>query len=551
MFVPSSRFRGIAGLSLSGLLSASSVVGCGSTGSGDANLEAGGGSGGAGSTTNTGGDGTGSDGGGSATGGSATGGSATGGSATGGSATGGSATGDECDDGTFDDDGEEVTPCKAWSECSPGQYVSEAGTATTDRTCDACESGTFSALANSTNCAVWTECTVEVTAGTATSDRVCASEGWARQFAIGSADAVIVDASGNVFVAGGNGDAILYKYDGNGGLLWSRQFGTTSGDELNAVSVDASGSIYVSGTTLGNLVRTNLGEHDAIIRKYDAAGTALWTLQDGSNDDTILHASAIDPEGNLLVAGSESNGISGGIDAFLQKYDSDGNVLWSRWIGTVNNDSANAIGTDAEGNVFVAGTVRGALSGQTHLGSEDAFLRKYDPAGAVVWTREFGTTVPDYIHSLSVDESGDVVVSGQTEGTLPSQTSAGSYDAFVRKYAANGDELWTHQLGTSAWDYCLAVTTDATGRVYVAASVDAALLGQIHLGMTDAVVRRYASDGTEEWTSQFGTSDTEWANAVAVDAAGSVFVAGSTNGTLPGQTFIGGSFDAFVIKLVP
>jgi hypothetical protein len=78
---------------------------------------------------------------------------------------------------------------------------------------------------------------------------------------------------------------------------------------------------------------------------------------------------------------------------------------------------------------------QGTLPGQSSAGGADAFVRKYDAAGAEVWTRQFGTASGDFAYSVSVGSDGSVLVAGNTDGTLPGQSSAGSGDAFVMNLA--------------------------------------------------------------------------------------------------------------------
>jgi hypothetical protein len=200
---------------------------------------------------------------------------------------------------------------------------------------------------------------------------------------------------------------------------------------------------------------------------------------------------------------------------------------------------------DASG-VYVAGFTSGTLPEQTSAGgANDAFVRKYDAAGNELWTRQFGTSGSDLAFAISVDASG-AYVAGSTDGTLSGQTSAGGADAFVRNYDAAGNELWTRQFGTSGFDEARAISVDASG-AYVAGITDGTLPGQTSAGSSDAFVHKYDAAGNELWTRQFGTSDDDLATAVAVDASG-VYVAGFTSGTLPEQTSAGGA-DAFVTKL--
>ncbi len=109
-------------------------------------------------------------------------------------------------------------------------------------------------------------------------------------------------------------------------------------------------------------------------------------------------------------------------------------VDWTRQFGSASADSVQGISVDASG-VYVSGATGGTLPGQTSSGGDDVFVRKYDAGGTEVWTRQFGTGGSDQANGISVDVSG-VYVAGQTTGALPSQTSSGSFDAFVVKLSS-------------------------------------------------------------------------------------------------------------------
>ncbi|MBI2820490.1 MAG: hypothetical protein HYX73_10970, partial [Acidobacteria bacterium] len=264
---------------------------------------------------------------------------------------------------------------------------------------------------------------------------------------------------------------------------------------------------------------------------------------------------AVDATG-VYVAGITGGALPGqtsvgGDDAFVRKYDFSGNLLWTHQFGTSNPDSARGVAVDAAG-VYVVGTIlSGSLPGQTSAGNYDAFVRKYDSNGNELWTRQFGTASPDQARGVAVDATSVYIVGG-TNGALPGQTSAGSSDAFVRRYDANGTELWTRQFGSSSFgfDEALGVAVDSTG-VYVTGTAGGTLPGQTSAGAGDAFVRKYDATGAELWTLQFGSDNffsSDWAYGVAVDTS-AVYVGGRTTGTLPGQTSAGGQ-DAFVVKIV-
>ncbi len=476
-----------------------------------------------------------------------------------------------CTEGTWDHDGDPATTCAARTTCVAGQYVSDEGDATTDRSCEACPEDTFSTIANEGSCTPWTECPegyTEDTPASATSDRTCRAGEWFRQLGTSSEDhalSVSVGADGSVYAAGftsdtlpgqssaGNDDAFLVKYSGAGDLLWTRQFGSGGHDRVRSVSVDGSGDIYVAGEASGSLFGgQGVG---AFLVKYSSEGNPLWARQFAPGASDIAFSVSIDGNGNAYVAGYTYGALpgqtnAGAEDAFLVKYNSAGTLLWARQFGSGGSDRVRAMSVEGGGHVFVAGFTRGTLPDQTSAGAEDAFLVKYNSAGNLLWTRQFGSSNYDSAYSVSVDDNGGVYVAGEAWSALPEQTKVGENDAFVRKYDSAGEVLWTRQFGTSSYDSAFSASVDSSGSVYVAGFANGALPDQLHVGSYDAFAMKYDSAGTLLWTRQFGTSNIDEAYAVSLDADGGVFLAGRTNGTLPDQTSSGG-YDAFVARLVP
>jgi hypothetical protein len=331
-----------------------------------------------------------------------------------------------------------------------------------------------------------------------------------------------------------------------GAEAWTRQFGTTGTDEAYGVAVAADGSVYVAGRTSGALEGSLAGGTDAFVRKYDAAGNVVWTRQFGTTAAEIALGVAVSGDGSVYVVG-QTGGVlgdssAGSADAFVRKYDANGNVVWTRQFGTITVDIATGVAVAVDGSVFVVGNTGGVL-GDSSSGSVDAFVRKYDANGNVVWTRQFGTTDEDIASGVAVAVDGSVYVAGETEGGLEGSI-AGGFDAFVRKYDAAGSVVWTRQFGTAADDGASGVAVAGDGSVSVV-GYTGGVLGDSSAGGFDAFVRMYDAAGNVVWTRQFGTTAGDFASGVAA-ADGSVYVAGHTLGDLEGDS--AGGADAFLRK---
>ena len=211
------------------------------------------------------------------------------------------------------------------------------------------------------------------------------------------------------------------------------------------------------------------------------------------------------------------------------------------------NDYANGVATDSSGNVYVTGGTKGGLDGNTSAGNTDLFVVKYNSSGTKQWTKQLGSSGLDSANGITIDSSGNVYVTGVTFGGLDWNTSAGANDLFVVKYNSSGTKEWTEQLGSASSDYANGVATDSSGNVYVAGVTYGGLDGNTSAGYNDLFVVKYNSSGTKEWTEQLGSASSDIANGVATDSSGNVYVAGVTYGGLDGNSNKDNA-DLFVVK---
>ena len=121
---------------------------------------------------------------------------------------------------------------------------------------------------------------------------------------------------------------------------------------------------------------------------------------------------------------------------------------WTRILGTSGSDVVNAITTGNDGSIYIAGSTEGDLDGQTHNGSNDAFISKYDSDGTREWTRILGTSGSDVVHAITTGNDGSIYITGYTAGDLDGQTNNSSNDnyfndAFISKYSSDGTKEWT------------------------------------------------------------------------------------------------------------
>jgi hypothetical protein len=355
---------------------------------------------------------------------------------------------------------------------------------------------------------------------------------WTRQFGTNTWDvgyAVSADAFGNIYTSGTTGsaiDVIIAKYNDAGMLQWSRQFGTGTSDYGSNIWADYVGNVYISGSTRDSLFGPHAGEADAFLRKYDALGDPIWSKQFGTSGPEECLGVASDTFGNVYVSGLTEGALAGSYmgrnDAFIIKYNANGDLQWSRQLGTSDYDWSSGISADSLGNLYISGTTFGDLSG-ANAGLADAFVAKYDPAGNRLWLRQFGTIYYDYAHDTSVDDLGNVYVAGQGY--------ANSNNAYLAKYDTDGNFKWRKQLVTTKHEIGYDVSVDGLGNVYLVGTTEGNLSGT-NAGGFDAFVAKYDAAGNVLWLEQFGTPYDDTGYGISADGLGNIYIAGETEGSL-------------------
>lgn len=223
-------------------------------------------------------------------------------------------------------------------------------------------------------------------------------------------------------------------------VLWTVTLDGGDDDTANEVLFDAEGNIYVLGST-----EVPGQGFDVWLRQYAPDGREgfTWTHDGVLHGDDFGSDLAWHPSGDLLISGSETT--ENGDDVLvIRLHPDDQSVVWTRYydgpgLGPEpidDTDAANDVRADADGNVLVAGTER--VNGQEY----DAWLRKYDADGTELWTRSYDGPVSggDFADAVLVADDGSIYVAGDLE------VAPGVGEGWVRKLDADGNEQWMQQL---------------------------------------------------------------------------------------------------------
>jgi len=371
-----------------------------------------------------------------------------------------------------------------------------------------------------------------------------------------------------VYVAGnsGAGDGAqgqVLRLDAPAGseptLNFSRHIeGASGGVSAKASALDSQGNLYVLGATKSDLGNESVkGAQDVYLTKYDSRGQVLWTHLLGAGDTADGMALAVDASDNVVVAGSltgklSSTAIGGGTDSFVTKFNSYGEEIFTRQIAPIKDDAATSLVLGADGSIYVGGWTKGAIGGNTLGGGTDGYLTKLDNKGKLVYTREFGGAGEERTQAVALAADGGLLVASVEDG-----------HAILRKYdssSGSGAATWEKDLGALSGGTIGAIAVDGND-IYVGGSTGNAALdagGEATItaaanGGTDGFVMRLTDGGadvTAVTTTYLGTSGTDSIKSLTV-SGGAVYVAGTTDGALPGETKSGGvtATNGFAAKL--
>ena len=410
--------------------------------------------------------------------------------------------------------------------CSPGNAALGLSCAS-DSDCEglACSDGACDEI----------ECALLTTAGTSSDDRgtAIAIDRHHDIYVVGSTSGEADDSPSSGYI-----DALLTKVDSSGNPMWSRLLGTNEYDVAYGVAIDELDNVYVAGSTERALEgNTYAGLYDIYLAKYTPDGTLQWTSQYGTSGLDGARGVVADGAGSIYVTGGtpgdlDGNLSSGDFDIFLTRFALDGTKLWTTLLGTFDIERGNAVTTDSEGRIYVTGFTEGELDESVNVGWADVFVAAFTPDGEQLWTRQFGTYGFDTGEGIVVDETGSVYVTGFVNGDLGEDTSLGGTDIFVAKFDNDGTMLWTRQLGTGGNDESYGIAINDAGHIYITGVTSRDFEGNASLGGDDAVVATFNAQGETLWTKQLGTEEFDEAQGIAIAPDGVAWIVGLSFGDL-------------------
>ena len=275
--------------------------------------------------------------------------------------------------------------------------------------------------------------------------------------------------------------------------------------------------------TEGVLGASHFGGKDIFVRAYTRKTTKdfylkLWDKQIGTAANDVPKGIYVDPLGNIIVYGysegtfSAGNSNQGNKDAFISKFDKDGNELWTKLIGTNQEDIATGV-TVVGNSYIVVGTTKGAL--KINQGGKDGFIATLNDDGSTKSIHQFGTIYDDEVTGVTT-YNNLVRIAGHSQGDVTPTTDKSidpaafknSVDGFYLTFNTVYDVINGIMWGDDTAPESTTALTNLVEKSYIGGLTQGYLTDQTSQGLNDATLIAIDSSSLNSeivWRTQFGT----------------------------------------------
>lgn len=237
----------------------------------------------------------------------------------------------------------------------------------------------------------------------------------------------------------------------------------------------------------------------------------------------------LDSSNNIYITGSISVNETETTDAFLAKFDNNGNIIWYKIWGGIYDDSGSGIAFDSSGNVYMGGST---ASFGSDVANANWFLAKFDNAGNQIWNYSWGTNEGEWGGKIAVDSSDFIYYIGSTWGHGGPSANVG-----LVKFNSTGGIQWARYWGIGGYDSPRGLVIDSSDNIYIIAGSD-----NRGFGGRDVALIKYNSAGTLLWDIAWGSSGYDDPRGITLDNLGNIYITGVID------SYGAGDYDIFILK---
>jgi len=324
-------------------------------------------------------------------------------------------------------------------------------------------------------------------------------------------------------------------------------------------------------TSTPTLTHTPTGTPTPSPTSTSAIGARRFSAHFGSALDETGESIAINSAGTVLLGGSIQSIVdfgtgpvmpSGGDDAVVVKFDSNGTALWTKVYGDASSQTITDVAFDSLGNVLITGQFEGSIDfgggPLTSAGGNDIFVAKLDANGNHLWSKRFGDASTQTGGKIAIDRSNNVLIAGNFEGAVDfgggPLTSAGGIDICLAKLDLNGDHVFSKRFGSAGDQLCGDLAVDGADNIYLTGGFSGSVNfgGGIltSAGLNDVYLAKLDVAGTHVFSTRYGNASDQTSSGIAVNSTG-VAITGTFDGSIDfggGLLTSAGSTDVFVAQ---
>lgn len=356
-------------------------------------------------------------------------------------------------------------------------------------------------------------------------------------------------------------------------------------DDMRDVTTDLNGNVYYVGTftgdslVFGNVVLPSTWSsiNNIFLIKSTPSGNISWIKTALGQDADFAFSVKTDHIGNVYISGITMSSTlafdnivlnhigSGTFDAFVAKYDSNGNNIWAKMIQGSENDYCVDLDVDQDGNIYVTGdskstSVNFGNNTITKTGTRSAtFIAKYDSSGTDLWAKFSTANSDDYGAGITSDNFGNFYLTGGFSSSLISFGTSSFpgnniESMYLIKFDSNGDVLWglskENALGQK-------MHVDSQNNLFLTGRYTSSITFGTNTHVTnggyDPFLVKFDSSGQVQWSTSFGGNDDDSFSGIDINENHDIYLSGSFKSnvlSLTTNTLINnGLGDAFLLKL--
>jgi gliding motility-associated-like protein len=367
-------------------------------------------------------------------------------------------------------------------------------------------------------------------------------------------------------------NGIIFKFDSNGNRLWGTYYTGTQAVYICGIKIDSQNNVLVTGytwsethiSTLGSFQPNLKGSSDAFLVKFNSNGVRQWGTYFGGKDIDYASDLDIDSNDNIYIVGTTSSKTNIAIksnfqtelsnspkpygintDAFITKFNDNGNLIWSTYVGGDGNDNLKAV--VIKNSYLVAGGYTESTNNMATPGvfqelpnplyPAEGYICKFSLDGERAWGSYYGGSSPmENIESVEIDDEENIYIGGYsyssdniaTPGTFETSNS-NLYKGFLAKLSSQGQRIW----GTYIGDISISSIVFQNNSIYLGGgNIDFRTDYKLTTPCSYKPDRirsfygyagKFSKEGLFIWGTYIGNNDTL---KIALDSDGAIFVAG-------------------------